>query len=102
MGGGGGVEDLSESRLFHILHDDVKNLRRSTNSEMSWIICECNICIEEFYLHHLHRESQLIFEKKLSSNFVNQLYSTHFLQQLPGHSPKISAEKSDAYWKEGG
>ena len=40
--------------------------------------------------------------KKLSSNFVNQLYSTHFLQQLPGHSPKISAEKSDAYWKEGG
>ena len=64
MGEGGGGEDLSESRLFHILHDDIKNLRRSTNSEMSWIICECNICIEEFYLHHLHRESQLIFEKK--------------------------------------
>ena len=39
--------------------------------------------------------------KKLSSNFVNQLYSTHFLQQLPGRLFKISADRSDAYYKEG-
>ena len=39
--------------------------------------------------------------KKLSSNFVNQLYSTHFLQQLPGRLFKISADRSGAYYKEG-
>ena len=39
--------------------------------------------------------------KKLSSNFVNQLYPTHFLQQLPGRLFKISADRSGAYYKEG-
>ena len=39
--------------------------------------------------------------KKPSSNFVNQLYSTHFLQQLPGRLFKISADRSGAYYKEG-
>ena len=41
-----------------------KNLCCSTNSEKSWIICEYNICIKEFYLDHLHQESHLIFKKK--------------------------------------
>ena len=60
-----------------------------------------DICIKEFYRDHLHREFHLIFnKKKLSSNFVNQLYSTHFLQQLPGRLFKISADRSGAYYKE--
>ena len=37
--------------------------------------------------------------KKLSSNFVNQLYPTHFLP--PGRLFKISADRSGAYYKEG-
>ena len=39
--------------------------------------------------------------KKLSSNFVNQLYPTHFLQQLLGCLFKISADRSGAYYKKG-
>ena len=39
--------------------------------------------------------------KNFLSNFVNQLYSTHFLEQLPGRLIKISAERSSAYRKEG-
>ena len=77
----GGNKISNESRLVHILHDDIKNLCSSTNSEKSWTICKCNISITEFYLDQLHHESHLIFNKKktflqtLTTNFIHHISS---------------------------
>ena len=103
LGGGGRRRgrEISESRLVHILHDDIKIC---VVPQIQRTICKCNTSITEFYLDQLHHESHLIFNKKkknLSSNLNNQFYSPHFLDQSHGRLIKVSAERNGANWKEG-
>ena len=61
-----------------------------------------NICIKKLYLDQLHREFLLIFNNKsLPSNQICQFYAKHFLEQSPERLFQISADRRDAYWKEG-
>ena len=67
---------------------------------MSW---KRNICIKKLYLDQLYREFLLSFDynKSFPSNQICQFYTKHFLEQSPERLFQISAERRDAYWKEG-
>ena len=103
IGGERRGREISESRLVHILHNNIRicvvpQIQRSLGpfanvifQSQNFILTSCSTSPTWF----------LIKKKNLSSNLNNQFYSPHFLDQSPGRLIKVSAERSGANWKEG-